>query len=195
MFKILKKLYNWVLSWADRKSGPIALCFFSSIEAIFFPVPPDPLLMALCLGNRKKALFFAFLCSICSVTGGLVGYSIGYRLWELTKDFFFSYVFSAHTFERVSILYHNNSFLAIFTAGFTPIPYKVFTVSAGVFKINIFIFFLASILSRSLRFFTIATLLKIFGREIKDFIDKYFNLLTVIFIILLIGGFILLRNI
>ncbi len=195
MFKILKKLYNWVLSWADRKSGPIALCFFSSIEAIFFPVPPDPLLMALCLGNRKKALFFAFLCSICSVTGGLIGYSIGYGLWELTKDFFFSYVFSAHTFERVSILYHNNSFLAIFTAGFTPIPYKVFTVSAGVFKINIFIFFLASILSRSLRFFTVAILLKIYGEGIKNFIDKYFNLLSIIFILLLIGGFILLKNI
>lgn len=195
MFKILKKLYNWVLSWANRKSGPVALCFFSSIEAIFFPVPPDPLLMALCLGNRTKALFFAFLCSICSVTGGLIGYSIGYGLWELTKDFFFTYIFSPESFERVSILYHKNSFLAIFTAGFSPIPYKVFTVSAGVFKINIFIFFLASLLSRSLRFFIIATLLKIFGEGIKNFIDRFFNLLTVIFILLLIGGFILLKNV
>ncbi|MEO0279264.1 MAG: VTT domain-containing protein [candidate division WOR-3 bacterium] len=195
MFKTLKKLYNWVLSWADKKSGPTALCFFSTIEAIFFPVPPDPLLMALCLGNRTKALFFAFLCSICSVAGGLIGYYIGYGLWELTKNFFFSYIFSAHTFERVSILYNNNSFLAIFTAGFTPIPYKVFTVSAGVFKINIFIFFLASILSRSLRFFTVAILLKIYGEGIKNFINKYFNLLSIIFILLLIGGFILLKNI
>ncbi|MEN3045409.1 MAG: YqaA family protein [Candidatus Hydrothermales bacterium] len=195
MFRLSKRLYDWVLSWAYKKEGAFALCFFSSIESIFFPVPPDPLLMALSLGNREKALYFAFLCSICSVLGGLIGYIIGFYFWELTKEFFFNYVFSVSAFERVSDLYHRNSFFAIFTAGFTPIPYKVFTISAGVFKINIFIFLIASLISRSSRFFIIALLIKIFGEKIKNFIDKYFNLLTILFIILLVGGFIILKRV
>jgi membrane protein YqaA with SNARE-associated domain len=195
MFKLFKKLYNWVLSWADKKGGTYALCAFSSAEAIFFPVPPDPLLMALCLGNTKKAIRFAFLCSAASVIGGIIGYFIGYSFWELTKEFFFKYIFSVDAFNRVSILYHRNAFIAIFTAGFTPIPYKVFTISAGVFKINFFIFFIASLISRSMRFFLIAILIKVFGEKIKEFIDKYFDILSIIFIILLIGGFIILKNV
>ncbi|MEN3043636.1 MAG: VTT domain-containing protein [Candidatus Hydrothermales bacterium] len=195
MFKLSKRLYDWVLSWAYKKEGALALCFFSSIESIFFPVPPDPLLMALSLGNRERSLYFALLCSVCSVLGGLIGYIIGFYFWELTKDFFFAYVFSVSAFERVSDLYHKNSFFAIFTAGFTPIPYKVFTISAGVFKINVIIFLLASLISRSSRFFIIALLIKIFGEKIKKFIDKYFNLLTIVFMILLIGGFVILKNV
>jgi len=193
MFGILKRIYDWVLSWANSKWSHVALALNSFSESIFFPVPPDVLLMALCLGKPKRALYFATITSIFSVLGGIGGYILGKFFWEVTKDFFLKYVFSVETFMKVSELYNQNAFIAVFTAGFTPIPYKVFTISAGVFSINFPIFIIASLISRSARFFIVSTLIFFFGERVKVFIEKYFNIFTIIFSALLILGFIAIK--
>jgi membrane protein YqaA with SNARE-associated domain len=193
MFRILKRIYDWVLRWANSKWSHVALALNSFSESIFFPVPPDVLLMALCLGKPKRALYFATITSIFSVLGGIGGYILGKFFWEVTKEFFLKYVFSVETFMKVSELYNQNAFIAVFTAGFTPIPYKVFTISAGVFSINFPIFIIASLISRSARFFIVSTLIFFFGERVKVFIEKYFNILTIIFSALLILGFIAIK--
>ena len=191
----LKKLYDWVLHWADTPYGPLALFLLAFAESSFFPVPPDPLLIALCLGAIKKSWRFAFYTAVASVIGGIVGYFIGYGIWEIVDSFFFKYVpfFSKETFNIVLEHYRDSGFWYVFLAGFTPIPYKVFTIASGVFKLNFFLFLLASTLSRSLRFFLVAGLFRKFGPEIKGFIDKYFNLLAILFFILLVGGFLIIK--
>lgn len=193
--KFLKKLYDWVLHWADTPYGPLALFLLALAESSFFPVPPDPLLIALCLGAIKKSWRFALYTSIASVIGGILGYLIGFGIWESVDSFFFKYVpgFTESLFQKVMINYQKYGFWYVFSAGFTPIPYKVFTIASGVFKLNFFFFFLASALSRSLRFFAVAALFRKLGPGIKDFIEKYFNLLAILFFILLFGGFLVIK--
>ncbi len=191
----LKKLYDWVLHWADTPYGPLALFLLAFAESSFFPVPPDPLLIALCLGAIKKSWRFAFYTAVASVIGGIVGYFIGFGIWEIVDSFFFKYVpfFSKDTFNIVLDHYQDSGFWYVLWAGFTPIPYKVFTIASGVFKLNFFLFLLASTLSRSLRFFAVAALFRKFGPGIKVFIDKYFNRLAILFFILLVGGFLVIK--
>ena len=143
----------------------------------------------------SKALRFAVIASVGSVLGGLLGYSLGWGAWPLLNEFFFTYIpgFTPEVFARVQGLFAEYDFWVVFTAGFTPIPYKVITIGSGVFNINLAIFMVASIVSRSLRFFLVAWLLKQFGPGMREFIDKYFNLLSILFMILLIGGFVLLK--
>ena len=200
--KILRKLYDWVLTWADKPSGVKILGFMSTAEASFFPIPPDVLLIPLALGNRKKAIYYAFICSVCSVLGAIIGYSIGKWLWYIElgtfsnfAEFFFKNIpgFSYDAFSRIKILYDEYNFLIIFTAGFTPIPFKLFTISAGAFDLNLPLFILASTVSRSARFFLVSYLIKFFGAPVKELIDKYFNLLAILFTVLLISGFILIK--
>jgi len=196
--KSIRKLYDWVLHWADSPYGAIALFILSFAEASFFPIPPDALLIALVLGSQAKAFKFALNCSIASVLGALLGYSIGYFLWWNNPNefsgiaqFFFNNIpgFNHELFYKVKSMYDKWDFWIIFTAGFTPIPYKVFTISGGAFQISLFMFIVASIISRSARFFLVAFLIWKYGANIKSFIDKYFNYLAFAFTILLIGGF------
>jgi len=192
---MVRRVYNWVLHWAHTPYGAPALAILSFCESSFFPVPPDPLLMALCLSRVKKSLNYALVCSLSSVMGGMLGYYIGYALWDLVGQYFFQYIpgFTHEVFNLVQSKYNAHSFLAVFTAGFTPIPYKVFTIAGGVFKIDFLSFILGSFLGRSMRFFLVAVLIRIFGEKIKVYIDKYFNLLTFAFVILLILGFIAIK--
>ncbi|MGH7886016.1 MAG: YqaA family protein [Thermodesulfobacteriota bacterium] len=191
---MLKQLYEWVLKLGEKKGGTYALSLISFIEASFFPIPPDPLLLALCLGKPKKSIYFGIICSIFSVLGAILGYYIGFGLWQLLDSFFFDHVFSVSAFEYVNQKYTENAFLAVLGAAFTPIPFKVFTVSAGVFKINLFVFIIACSIGRSARFMILSVLILFFGQKIKVFIDKYFNILAIIFFLLLILGFILLKK-
>ena len=193
--KLLRKLYEWVLHWAETPYGPLALFLLALAESSFFPIPPDPLLIALCLGAIKKSWRFAAYASIASVIGGIIGYFIGYGVWESVDSFFFKYIpgFTESLFQQVTINYQTHGFWYVFAAGFTPIPYKVFTIASGVFKLNFFLFLFASTISRSLRFFAVATLFRKFGPGIKSVIDKYFNLLAILFFILLLGGFLFIK--
>lgn len=187
----VRRLYDWVLHWAETPSGPTALGALSAAEASFFPIPPDPLLMALCLGAIKKSFRFATIATVASVVGGIGGYLIGTGAWQALGGFFFHYVpgVTPEAFENVRAFYDRYDFAAVFLAGLTPIPYKVFTLSAGVFSINFPVFVLASILSRGLRFYAEAGLLFWFGPPISRFIDRYFNLLAWVFGILIVLGF------
>ena len=195
--KTIRKLYDWVLHWAETPYGPMALFILAFAESSFFPIPPDVLLIALALGVRKKSFSFALICSIASIAGGLFGYSIGHFLWwegsaySGIAQFFFNNIpgFTEEVFMSIQKQYSDYGFMIIFTAGFTPIPYKIFTISAGAFDINLLLFVIASTASRTARFFLVAGLIWKFGKPIKAFIDKYFNLLTLIFTLLLVGGF------
>ena len=168
MMKQLRRLYDWVLHWAKTPYGPIALFILAFAEASFFPIPPDALLIALILGARKKAFKFALTCTLSSVAGALLGYAIGYFLWWNSDGtfsglafFFFDNIpsFTEELFYNVKTLYDQWNFWIIFTAGLTPIPYKVFTITGGAFDINIFMFVIASIIGRSARFFAVAFLI------------------------------------
>ncbi len=193
--KLLRKLYNWVLHWAETPYGLLALFLLALAESSFFPIPPDPLLIALCLGAIKKSWRFALYASIASIIGGMIGYFIGFGLWQSVDSFFFKYIpgFTESLFEQVTANFNKYGFWYVFVAGFTPIPYKVFTIASGVFKLNFFLFLLASTISRSLRFFAVAALFRKFGPGIKSFIDKYFNLFAILFFLLLFGGFLLIK--
>jgi membrane protein YqaA with SNARE-associated domain len=188
----IRRLYDWVLHWADTPYGVPALFIISFAESSFFPLPPDPLLLALCLGASKRSLRFAAVCTIASVLGGLAGYAIGAGAWHLAQDWFFMYVpgVSQEAFEGVRDFYDRHGFAAVFLAGLTPIPYKVFTLASGVFGINLGIFIPASILSRGLRFFLIAGLVWKFGPPIERFIDRHFNRLVIFFSALFVAGFV-----
>lgn len=195
---IAKKLYDWMLSWGESKWGATALFLFAFAESSFFPIPPDVLLIALCLGAAAKSFKYAAICLGGSLIGALAGYALGFFLWQTPSgeytalaDFFFNNVFSVEGFTRVAELYDKYNFWIVFTAGFTPLPYKLFTISGGLFHINIAMFLIASVVSRGLRFFLIAGLIWKFGEPIKRFIDKYFNLLAIAFTILLVGSFFL----
>lgn len=188
----IRRLYDWVLHWAETPHGALALFLFAGAESIFFPIPPDPLLLALCLGAPARSFRFAGLATLASVIGGAVGYAIGHGAWGLLGDFFYGYVpgVSPEAFAGVQDLYRRYDFWAVFLAGLTPIPYKVFTLSSGVFSIHFGVFLLASTLSRGLRFAVEGALIYRFGPPIARFIDRYFNLLTWIFGILLVLGFV-----
>jgi membrane protein YqaA with SNARE-associated domain len=192
---LFRRMYDWVLSFADRPGGSWALFGFSFAESSFFPIPPDPLLIALSLGKPKRALWFATVCAIGSVLGGLAGYAIGWGTWQVVDQYFYTYVpgVTPEAFVRVQALYARYDFWAIFAAGFTPIPYKVFTLSAGVFNISLAIFLFASTISRSARFFLVAGLIYVYGPAIQGFIDKHFDRLAWLFLVLLVGGFVVIK--
>ena len=199
----LRRLYDWILHWAETKYGVPALFLLALAESSFFPIPPDVLLIPLALGARSKAIRFALVCSVASIVGGIAGYGIGYFSWwsgakaySVVALFFFNHIpgFTEQVFLNIQEKYEIYNFLIVFTAGFTPIPFKIITISAGAFSVNFPMFLLASTVSRSARFFLVALLIRQFGEPITAFIDKYFNVLSIIFTLLLIGGFLVLKT-
>ena len=191
---MIKRLYNWVLSWSESRWGWVALFFIALFEARWFPLPPDILLIALCLGAVKKSFRFATICLIGSIAGATLGYGIGHFLWitpsgdpTALASLFYEYIFSQEQFDNVGSLYDRFNFWIVFTAGFTPLPFKLFTIAGGMFDINFVMFIIASSVSRGMRFFLIAGLIWKFGAPIKVFIDKYFNILATLFAAMLIG--------
>ena len=188
----LRRLYDWVLHWAHTPYGMPALVLLALAESSFFPIPPDPLLMALCLGAPNKSLRFGAAATVASVAGGLVGYGIGALGWQTLGVFFFEWVpgITPEAFEGVRLHYERWDFWAIFVAGLTPIPYKVFTISAGVFGIGLPAFIVGSVAGRGLRLFAVAALISRFGQPVSRFIDRYFNVLTWAFAAALVLGFV-----
>jgi membrane protein YqaA with SNARE-associated domain len=194
--KLLRRLYDWVLRWADTPYGMPALFLLAFAESSFFPIPPDVLLLALALGMPSCAFRFAAVASLGSVLGGALGYGIGLGFWDTLGSFFYQYVpmFTAEGFSEVQQLFARYNFWVVFTAGFTPIPYKVITIGAGVFHVNFGMFMVASLLSRSLRFFLLAVLVYCWGQTVRLFVEKYFNYLTFALMVLGIGGFLIVSH-
>jgi membrane protein YqaA with SNARE-associated domain len=189
----MKKLYDWVLHWAETPYGIPALIILAFAESSFFPIPPDVLLIALALSVPTRAFHFALYCSLGSVAGGMFGYFIGVQFFDLLGKPVLEFYGVLEKYDDIAELYNEYSAWAVGIAGFTPIPYKVFTIAAGACKINFPVFVAASAISRSARFFLVAGLLYIFGPPIKSFIDRYFNILSIVFVILLVGGFVLMK--
>ena len=192
-----RRLYNWVIHFADTPHGERALFLLSFAESSFFPVPPDVLLAPLTLGAPKKWFRFALSCSIASVLGGILGYFIGMFLWDQIGAWVFAHLggigFTEENFTAFQDGYNKYGFWIVFTCGFTPLPYKVCTITAGVAGIFFPGFLIASALSRSARFFLVGGLFGWKGEAIRPFIEKYFNWLSLAFVILLIGGFAVLK--
>jgi membrane protein YqaA with SNARE-associated domain len=190
---MLRRLYDWVIHWADTPYGTWALFILAFAESSFFPVPPDVLLIALAIAKPEKALRYALVCSIGSVLGGALGYLIGWHFMVSIGNKIVAFYGLAPKVTYIESLYNQYDAWAVGIAGFTPVPYKVFTIAAGMFKINFTVFMLASLFSRSMRFFLVGGLIYLFGPKIQVFIDKYFNILAVAFTILLVGSFILIK--
>jgi membrane protein YqaA with SNARE-associated domain len=185
----VRRLYDWTISWADRPGGTWALFMLAVAESSFFPIPPDVLLIALAIGRPKRALWFALVCTVGSVIGGMIGYYIGFSLFEQVGRPVLEFYGATEKFDQVGQLYRENLVLALGTAGFTPIPYKVFTIAGGAFAVPFLPFVLISVVSRGLRFFLVAGLIYALGPRVKTFIDRYFNLLTIAFVVILALGF------
>ncbi|HOO91108.1 MAG TPA: YqaA family protein [Syntrophales bacterium] len=190
---MLRRLYDWVLHWAETPYGSWALFLLAFAESSFFPVPPDVLLIALAISIPAKSFRYALICSVGSLLGGMAGYVIGYQFMDLVGFRIVDFYGFTEQYRTVGDLYNRYNAWAVGVAGFTPIPYKVFTISAGAFKINFLIFLFASAVSRFARFFLVGWLIYAFGPSIKRFIDRYFNILAFVFVVLLIGGFVLIK--
>lgn len=192
----LRRLYDWVLGWAERPAGSWALAGISFAESSFFPIPPDVLQIALSLGRPRLSFRFAAISSAASVAGGVAGYYIGYFLYESVGARIISFYHLEEAFARVGGYYQAQAFWWIFVAAFTPIPYKVFTIAAGVYHayVPLTVLVLASAVGRPARFFSVGALIYFFGPQVKTFIDRYFDKLSVAFTVLLIGGFLLLSR-
>lgn len=191
-----RKIYEWTIHWARTPQAAKALSLLAFAESSFFPVPPDVLLIAMCVAKPKKSFVYAALCSLFSVLGGMLGYLIGWAFWEAAGPFFFRYIpgFTEEAFGKVASLYQSNAFLTVFSAGFTPIPYKVFTITGGVCRISFATLVIASLVGRSGRFFLVGGLIYFFGEPVRTFIEKYLGWLTIAFVILLVAGFLVIKQ-
>lgn len=190
---MLRRLYDWVLHWAATPYGAWALFLLAFAESSFFPIPPDVLLIAMCVARPQGSFRFALICSLGSILGGCLGYLIGWQFMASVGSRIVDFYGLTDKVVYIETLYNTYDAWAVGIAGFTPIPYKVFTIAAGMFKINFTVFVLASMVSRSARFFLVGGLIYIFGPHIQGFIDRYFNLLAVTFTVLLVGSFVLIK--
>jgi membrane protein YqaA with SNARE-associated domain len=182
-----------VLGWADSRYATPALGVHAASEAVFFPVPPDPLLMALTLSEPRRWFTFALVCSVASVAGGLAGYAVGAWAWEAIGHRIIYGLGYGGEFESLQGRFREYTFLAILAAGFTPLPYKVFTIAAGTCGVPLAPFVLGAVLSRGGRFFLVAGLVRRFGPAIREKIDRYFDALALAFVILLVAGIVVLK--
>jgi len=190
---MLNRLYWWVLSWADTPYGTPALFIVAVVESSIFPIPPDALLVALAVARPAKAYIYAAVCTAGSVIGGIIGYGIGYFFIETIGMKIIELYGVAEKYTMIQELYEKYNAIVVLVAGVTPIPYKVFTIAGGAFKVSFITFVLASIAGRGFRFFLEGVLIYYYGDQIRDFIDKHLTKLSWIFGILLVGGFVAIK--
>ncbi len=185
-----KRLYLWVLHWADTRYGTPALAAISFAESSFFPIPPDVLQIALSVSKPKRSFYYAGVSAAASVLGGILGWMIGAFLWHVAEGLVFAIPgFTSEAFAHVQQLYLDNAFLALLTAAFTPIPFKVFTIASGVFEVPLMTLVVASAIGRSGRFFLVGTAIYVFGPTIRSFLDRYLEWITIAMFVLLVAGF------
>lgn len=187
--RMIRKLYVWVVGWAGSRRAEQALAGISFVESSVFPIPPDPLLIAMTTAHPEKFLRFASITTVASVLGGLFGYGMGVVLFETVGKWVIRAYGLQEQFTYIGFRYEQNAFLTVFTAAFTPIPFKLITIAAGVFSVNIVLFTIAAILGRGSRFFLVAYLMHHFGKRYKDTIEKYVDVLSLVFVAMLILGF------
>ena len=190
---IVRRLYDMCMEWVSGPYGGWALFFIAFIESSFFPLPPDVFLIAMCVAIPLKSFRYAAICSIGSVLGGGFGYGLGYWFMDSVGMPIVEWYGITGKYELVQQYFREYDVWIVGTAGFTPIPYKLFTITAGSVQSNFITFMAVSLVARSARFFLVAGLIWKFGSRIKEFIDRYFNILSILFVILLGGGFFLVK--
>lgn len=188
-WRLHRRLYDWVLHWAETPYSLWALFLLAFAESSFFPVPPDVLLIAMVLGAPQRWALFAGACTVASVVGGIAGYGIGMFLMDTVGMRIIDFYHAQKYYQQVQAWYQQYDFWIVFIAAFTPIPYKVFTIASGAFHMNLAGFALVSLVGRGGRFFLVSGLLRLVGEPMRRFIDKYFDWLALAFVVLLIGGF------
>ncbi|MEM7645553.1 MAG: DedA family protein [Pseudomonadota bacterium] len=184
--QLIRKLYDWTLEWAKHPQSTKALSILSFLEASVFPLPVDPLLLAMGFSKPKRSFYFAFLTTLFSVLGAIGGYFIGVFAWQMISPFFFQFVFSQETFQSVVTSLQDATFLSIFVAGFSPIPFKIFTIAGGVVSAPFLPFVVAAILARGLRYFILGGVIYFMGEKAQMWIESNFEKLTYIVSALLI---------
>lgn len=190
---MLRRLYDWTLDLAGHRHALLALALVAFVESSVFPIPPDVLIIPMVLAAREKAWKIAFVCTAASVLGGIFGYAIGALLFDQVGSPVLNFYGYAERFDDFRDYYNDWGAWAVFIAGLTPFPYKVITILSGVTGLDLLVFTIASILARGMRFFIVAGLLWYFGEPIRAFIEKRLGFLFVIFVILLVGGFVLVK--
>ena len=188
--KIFRNLYAWTLKLSKRKTAKYWLFFIAFIESSFFPIPPDTILIPMCLSKHKKSWLYASICLLGSILGGILGYTIGYLLWESIGTHIINMFSLQKHWNIIEQYYQTYGILCLFLAGFTPIPYKVFTIFSGVMAMNLPMFIVISSISRGLRFFLVAGILYVFNKQAKKILNKHLNkviiLITIVISILLL---------
>ncbi len=187
------RLYLWTIKWAQTGYAKLALFLVALTESSFFPIPPDVLLIAMTVADRFKWWLYATIATVGSVLGAALGYYIGYALFGSVGQAIVDFYGLQGYFSTVQHRYDQNVMLAIFAAAFTPIPFKVFTLAGGVFAVSLPQLLFGALLGRAGRFFAVALALRIFGKVIADSIERYFNILSIAFLVLLVGGFVVVR--
>ncbi len=189
----LRLIYDKVLHLSGSKHAVLWLAVFSFVESSFFPIPPDIMLIPMILATPQQAWKIAGICTLSSVIGAYLGYVIGYYFFALIAEPLLNFYGYLDKFNEFKHLYTEYGAWIVFGAGITPFPYKIITIASGVVHLNLAIFTIASILARGMRFYVIAWLLKKYGEKMRTFIEKNLGWLSVLFLILLIGGFALLK--
>jgi len=192
---MLKGLYDWTMRMAASKQAPWALAVVSFVESSFFPIPPDVMLIPMVLSDRQKAWWYATVATIASVLGGILGYAIGYYLYDAVGLPILKFYGREHALDSFMTFVKEYGVPAVIIKGMTPIPYKVVTIAAGVGKMNLLAFIGASIVARAMRFYLVAGLLYFFGEPIRAFIEKRLGVVMATFLVLLIGGFVAVKYI
>jgi membrane protein YqaA with SNARE-associated domain len=186
----IRRLYDWTLHWAKTPHAAVALFVIAFVESSFFPIPPDVLLIAMVVAVPLRFFRYALICTVGSVVGGMFGYYIGFALMEVVGWKIINFYQAGPLWTEFELKYREYGLIFLAAAAFTPIPYKVATIASGATNIEFLPFVVVSALGRAGRFFLVAGLLRLFGERIKAFIEKYFDILSLVFVLLLVGGFI-----
>ncbi|MCF1504092.1 MULTISPECIES: YqaA family protein [Afifella] len=192
---MLRALYDWTMNLAASRHATAALAGVSFVESSVFPIPPDALLIPMILADRSKAWYYATVATIASVIGGLFGYLIGAFLYQAVAAPILAFYGYGDAFEAFAAKYNEWGAWAVLIAGVTPFPYKVITIASGATHLSLVVFMVASVIARGIRFFAVAGLLYAFGPPIRTFIEKRLGLVFTVFLLLLVGGFIIIKYI
>lgn len=193
IFQWLRKSYELILSWAHRPQAIPILCLLATCESIFFPLPVDPLLLAMSAARPKRAIFYSFLTTFFSILGAWVGFLIGYLFWDVSQDFFYQHILHKEHMDLVLTRFQENAFIAMFLAALTPIPFKVFAIAGGIANVALLPFTLGALVGRALRFVTIGVTMYFWGPQATAFFEKHFEKVTVLVGILCVLFFIFLK--
>jgi membrane protein YqaA with SNARE-associated domain len=187
---MMRRMYDWMMGMAASPRAPWALGLVSFIESSFFPIPPDVMLIPMVLSDRQKAWWYATIATVTSVLGGLLGYAIGFFFFETIGKPILAFYGKEHALDTFIQFVHTYGVPAVIIKGATPIPFKVVTIAAGVAHMDLLAFIGASIIARAMRFYLVAALLYFFGQPIREFIERRLTLVTTVFVVVLVSGFV-----